>query len=632
MYRAQASAGDDPEFGPPLDLIIAEALQRRSADSPVISQMIDTRDRYNGDIVTPLGDVKGKVAMNRPGPNFFIECIDGAARAGASRLPKITCPTGPTDSDAARARADTRQTALYGNWYFSQLDLKLHRAFRHLVGYGTTAMVVVPDERAQRAKIEVREPLTAYPELRAPDDVRSPKDVVFLYARSAEWIKANYPTKAPDYLANASGKGWQTLWNVLEWVDEECIVIAVMGPRFPPMGYADAAPFGYGAFELDRYRNLAGCVPVVCPRRVTLDRIQGQLAALTGYSDLYAKLMALEITATEKAIFPDMVLMSKNGLMPQLSGNKWKDGRSGEVNLVTDSAIEVIGKTPGPSTMPMLQEIGMHIRSSGSVSPLYGGNAAGMRTGAGVDALGDVSINPMVAETQTVMARMLEELNSAVMKVEKGYFGDKSFTVVLGLGGSDKSVTYTPNKDFDFTETVVSYPIPGASITETSVALAQLESTKMMSRRTARHQHPMIADADVEEEQVDLEQIHDAVLAKFGSDITSGGSTLLVAARAQVLMEDEHLTLARAVLKAESEQSNQGPATGAPGGPPAVGPDGQPIPPEMAQALGQPGGAGPAGAGGTGGPPPPIPGPAQGLVNLRHVIQGVNASPSPSAV
>ena len=90
--------------------------------------------------------------------------------------------------------------------------------------------------------------------------------------------------------------------------------------------------------------------------------------------------------------------MSRNGEVPELVGDKWQDGRTGNVNMLVNGQMEVIGKEAGPGTMPMLQLIDNHIRGSSGASTLYGGANGGMRTGVGVDALGDYSVNPMAAE------------------------------------------------------------------------------------------------------------------------------------------------------------------------------------------------------------------------------------------
>jgi hypothetical protein len=602
--------------------------QRRTQDSVLFEGMIENRDRYNGDVVIPLPDVSGMPAANRPGPNFFQEAIDGHARSANGALPKISCPVRNPDSEHSIALADRRQGALYGAWYETQLDLKLDRSYRHQAAYGTCAFVVMASEVLGRADIQVRDPLTAYPELRAPDDIRSPSDCGFLFARSSQWIDANYPN-SPEYLRKSSDQGWDTLWDVVEWIDEYDVVIGVMGPRFPAYGYADARPYGYNAVELERWPNKAGRCTAIVPRRATLDRIMGQMTSMINYSDLYGRMMTLQLVATEKAIFPDLAVISRTGNPPTLVGNKWHDGRSGNVNMLIDAAIEVIGKEPGPGTMPMLQLMDQHIRG-GSGGDLLGGGNGGMRTGAGIDALGDYQVNPMVAESQRIMQRSLTELNKVWIEQSKGSFGDKEFTVILGLPGSAKTVTYTPNKDFDSNENVVAYASPGADANKLAVALVQLEASKIISRKTARRGHPLVQDEDEEEQFVAIEGASDAVQAGLAQEISVGQVTTAEAARyGQLLAEGMGVFEAR--LQAAAEMAVQGPAPGTPGGAPPVGapgPQGQPgapIPPGLAQALAA------QGAGPQSSPDEGVPTAQPGAMNLRHILQGVNEQVSPGA-
>jgi hypothetical protein len=625
-----------------LDEIVSIMRMRRSQDSLLIQQMIEVRDRYNGDTVVPLPDVAGYEAMNRPGPNFVQEAVDGVARRANSMLPRIACP--PLDpSDAETHRAERRQGALYARWYSSELDLKLFRAYRHLAGYGTCAMMVMPDDVRGHATIENRDPITAYPELRAPDDIRPPKNCGFLFARSVDWIRSHYP-EAEQFVVNAAGRNWDTLWDMVEWVDENEIVIGIMGPRMPAYSYQDSRPYGYTAYELRRWKNKAGICPVVIPRRVTIDRIIGQLSAIIGYTDLYARLLSLALVADEKATFPDLVIISKNGMPPQLVNGRWKDGRSGEVNLVTDAAIEVIGKTPGTSTLPMLEMTEQSIRTTSGASALFGGapGPAG-RSGAAMTSLGGYSIDPLVQESQMIMQRALAYLNEGIMAVEEGYYPDSKFTVVLGLRGSMKTVTYNPKNDFRNKANIVSYPFPGADINQLSVAIAQKISTQELSKRSGRNMDPFIDDPDQEEEWVNAEALESALRDGFATQIAQGQMPVPVAARAMVLVY-QGKTLPEAILQATAEAASQGPAPGATGadaGPPTAG--GQP------GAQGTPGPAGPGGAGGqmspalaqmlaaTGSGPQAGPGAAQptappDLMNLRHVLQGVNENSSSAAV
>ncbi len=611
-------------MGKSFDEIISLMRQRRTQDSVIIQEMIENRDRYNGDVVVIQPDVSSLPVANRPGPNFFQEAVDGNARLANATMPKITAPTINPESKRSEKLAENRQALMYGVWYESQLNLKLARSFRHLTAYGTHAMIVVADEELGRADIQIRDPLTAYPELRAPDDIRPPRDCGFLFGRSAQWLTSHYPNKVPAYLSETVDKGWDTLWDVVEWIDEDEIVIGIMGPRFPAYGYADARPYGYNAVELGRWPNRAGMVPVIVPRRATLDQIMGQLTSMINYSDLYSRMLSLELVATEKAIFPDLAILSRTGDVPVLVGNRWQDGRTGNVNLITNAAVEVIGKEPGPGTIPVLTMIDNHIRGSMGASPLYAGQAAGMRTGAGVDALGDFNVNPMVAEAQSIMERSLIEANKAIVAVQKGYFGKKARTFVLGMSGSIKTVTITPDTDIDSDLNVVSYLAPGADVNRYAVALTQLSATGIMSQRTARDKHPLIDDPLEEEQFVALEKINDAVLAGMAQEIAQGQMPTTVAARAAQMIE-KGATVYDALLKAAAEAATGAPAPGAQGGPPPTGAGGQPVPPGLAQMLAA------QGAGPQAQPGNSIPAAPPGLMNLRHVLQGINEQSSAQA-
>lgn len=606
------------------DQIVSVMRQRRDADSTLIRGMIQVRDRYNADVVTPSPSVSGVAAANRPGPNFFQEGIDGLARTANESLPKIYCPVLDPEKDSSRKLASRREGALYGAWYENQLELLLYRGFRHLAAYGTHAMVVLPDDKLERASIALRDPLTAYPELRAADDIRSPDNCGFLFARSAQWITAHYP-QAEKFVKIGPQQGWDTLWDVVEWIDEESIVIGIMGPRFPAYGAADARPYGQNALMLGRWPNKAGRCTVVVPRRATLDRIMGQMAAMINYSDLFSDMLYLQITATEKATFPDLVVMSRNGEVPELVGDKWQDGRTGNVNMLVNGQMEVIGKEAGPGTMPMLQLIDNHIRGSSGASTLYGGANGGMRTGVGVDALGDFSVNPMAAEAMKIMAYSLSELNVSWMDVQKGYYGDKKFTCILGLSGSAKTVQYIPNRDFKDTSNVVAYLAPGVDMNRYATAVAQMVATDMMSKKTGREKSPLIDSPQEEEQYVAIEKATDAALAGFAQEIAQGAKSSTEAALFAKYIASG-MTTFDALIQAAADMKTQGAAQGAPGGPPATAPDGSSIPPALAQALAA------QQAGPQQQPGNSIPAAAPGSMNLRHVLQGVNETVSPSAV
>lgn len=554
--------------------ILAIITQRRSQDSSLIRAMINIRDRYNGDVVVPLPDVSGDPQLPMVAMQAISDGVDNTAMQAASSRAGIFTPA-LTDSALSRRRADDRRRALYSTWHFSQLgDVHMYRAYRHLCGYGTNAFVVLNDSVAGRARVEVRDPLSAYPELRAPEDLRNPTNCGFVYGRSREWLIAHYP-ESEEYFRNAPGHNWDTLWDVVEWIDEEDVVLGILGPRLPAYGPVDTRNIGYYGYELRRWENKAGMCPVVAPRRVTLDRIQGQLTKIIPTLDLLQRLTALDVAAAERAIFPDMVAIGRGPTPPQLISGPWRDGRTGQVNIMTEGDVKLLQGAPGPLTQPVLDRIERVIRATGSVSPFYSGeNTGSLRTGKAIDTMGSFSIDPRVEELQKIMARALTSLNTAIAAVEKGYFGNRKITGYSGFASDTTLIEYTPNDIYQDIPlngvdpsrlSVVEYDFPGQNVSEATVTVGQLVGADLISRHTARVKHPYVGDADFEEEQVVKEKVQEAVLTGFLQQTSAG--TLPLPDAVKVLDE---LSKGKGLLEAinsaqEAAQARQASVPEAPG-------------------------------------------------------------------
>ena len=600
--------------GRPFNEIVSIMRQRRTQDSLLLNQMIMTRDRVNGDIVIPLFDTSGEPNLTPPSPRLIADAIDHTAMRAAQQRAVIACPSTDLSSKTATKRADTRKKALYGRWHSSQLwDVKLYRSYRHLVGYGTNCFIVLPDEIAGHAAIELRDPLTAYPELRAPDDIRDPLNVGFIFGRSVEWIAQHYP-EATNFLKNAAGRNWDTLWDMVEWVDEDEVVVGILGPRMPAYGAQDSRPYGYNGYELRRWENKAGMVPVCCPRRVTLDRIMGQIGALIGLVDLYDRMTALMVVAAEKGIFADIVAIGPNeNDPPQLIDGEWHDGRTGKVNRVVGGTVNYLTNTPGPYTGQLLDRLETAIRESGNATNLFGGeNPAGLRTGRAIDSLGSFSVDPRVEEAQKIMARALTSVNEAVVATEKGYFGNRKLVAFTGWSSEESTVEYTPDKDFDSVQNVVEYPFPGVDVSQISVALGQLQGMGAISLKTMRTKHPFIDDPDQEESLVDMDGIKKAVLGGLEQALASDPMQVPLGVKVLAKMRQGADFVDAIVAAHEEAQKEQAAAQQAAPGAPET----------------QPG----LGAGPNNPPTPAVPPPAPGLQNLRDLVGAINAHTAPQAV
>lgn len=521
------------------DEVSALITQRRMSDTTLKRQMIDTRDRYNGDVVIALPDVDGGPNVPVSTPYLIADAIESNAMRAASTTPIIHVPALDPTSSRSRDRAQTRRRALYSTWDHSALlESILPRSYRHLCGYGTNALVVVPDFEGHRARIETRDPLTSYPSHRSPEDTSEPIDVGFVYGRSPQWLRAHYPECAEYFEAARSRAGRYSphnadrlaegLWDVVEWIDEDQIMMGVLGPRENTSESRDIFPGGAG-FHLRSWDNRAGMVPVASPRRVTMDRIDGQVSKLTGIVDMMGKLMALDVLAAEKAVFADMVVLDRNGT-PQLlnASGRWNDGRTGEANLVKADSVALLQSSPGPLTHPVIDRLERNFRVSGGMPGMMSGeNSNGLRTGNALDTMGSISVDPRIQELQRLMTRALKVVNTATVEVEKGYFPNRKQVFFSGWPGDFGHVEYIPSKDFDSNENAVAYAFPGTDINQLTVAIGQSVGTGLISKKTGRSKHPLIDDPDAEEKNIISEQIEEAAMATFIQQAQAGALPLI---------------------------------------------------------------------------------------------------------
>ena len=581
------------------DEIVGIVKQRQQNGSVLLERMLEVKERYNGDYVIPIPSMEGEPVLPPLTPALISENIDAVAQRAASVMPFIGCPAVDGSKERgvrSREYADIRRKALAATWYQSKYKVKIRRAYRHLAGYATACLIVHPDFDKGMPRIDVRDPLGVYPEPKSYEDVDPPANVGFIYGKSGEWLRSHYPAArsenggpvAPD------DRSSQELWDVVEWVDSEHIVIGIMGPRYEHYNQV----YGHHAatIELSRAPNKAGMPCVITPGRVTLDRIASSISNVVGIVDLMSKMMALEIMATEKAIFPDRYIIGRSGQVPMIVGGEWKDGREGQVNVLLDA--EQIGElrsAPDPSTNIAIDRLERNARISTGTVPQIGGETYGaLRTGRGIDSLMGAALDPRIQEMQEIMEAHLPFLNECILASYKGYFGGKKFSMFTGYAGDFGQVDFTPNEHFEIFDNVVSHSIPGADIQGTTIQLGQLLSMKGISLRTFRTKHPFIEDPEMEGRRVDEEQLEEAVMAAIQQQALSGQLPVVYVSKIEKHRK-KGLDIFQAIEKADAEvRAEQAAVAPAPE-------EGMAMAPEQAMGLA----AGPAGMAPQGAPPGP---------------------------
>ena len=597
--------------------IVGIVRQRQDIQSPLLSKMIDIKDRYNGDYVIPLPSMDEEPVLPPLTPALISENIDAVAQRAASVTPYIGCPAvDPSKERGKRSRqyADIRKRALAATWYQNKYKLKMRRAYRHLAGYATTALVVNPDFKTGMPKIEVRDPLGVYPEPSAAENYDIPRNCAFVYGKSGDWLRANYPASRDENGGPiASDKNArQELWDCCEWIDEEHIVIGIMGPRYNH--FNQTYPYHSTQLELSRYKNLAGMPCVITPGRVTLDKISSSVSNVVGMVDLMAKLMALELIAQEKAIFPDRYIIGRSGQVPMIVGGEWKDGREGEVNVLLDA--EQIGElrgAPDQNTNIAIDRLERNARVSTGTVPQIGGESYGaLRTGRGIDALMGAALDPRIQELQEIMEGHLPHLNECLFATYKGYWGSKTISTFTGYEGDFGQVEFTPDEHFETYDNVVSHSVPGADVQGTTIQLGQLLQMKGISLSTFRTKHPFIEDPEAEGRRVDEEQLEEAVMVAIQQQAVQGALPVIYISKIEKYRK-KGLDIFEAIEKAD-EDIREMQAAQAP--PPDAG---QAMSPEEAMGLAGPPQAIPPEAMAEGQPPQQV-APQQAMAEMQAAL------------
>ena len=512
--------------------------------------MRNLRDYYNGDVIVPLpelnADEQSAVA------NLLAQGLDQTAMRIASTRPDVYCP--PTDPARKRSRdnSEIRRKAIFGWWENSRMDLQIAKRARQLIGYATTITQLRFNPKTGCPEWHVRDPLTAYPAtLLGVDDMR-PRDVVFAYERPLGYLRSMYPETARMFQGD-SGAGEDQGIEMIEYVDgEEQVLIAMRGPV--KTGLFGTAPNSDEniVVELERAPNPLGECPVVCAERISLDDSQGQFDGILGMYQMQARLMALEVIAVQKGVFPDTWLVGRQGETPQIVNPA--DGLTGEVGVIRGGELRDMQMQPGYMTNPAIDRLERAQRLTAGIPAEFGGESpTNIRTGRRGDAVLSAVVDFPVQEAQRILARSLEEENKLAITMAKKYAGGKGKSFYVTTKNAKGRVDYTPNTNFDTTDNVVIYSQAGADINNLVIGGGQRVGMGTMSKRSFMTIDPLVEDPEFEHDAVVAEQLEQALLVSIQQQASEGSIPPSDLARIMELVANNDYELAEAVDKVQKE-------------------------------------------------------------------------------
>jgi hypothetical protein len=128
--------------------IVSSVRVRQMNNGELLSKMIEVRRRYNADWVVPYVSEMDQEALPTTTPGLIAEAIDFIGMRAASVMPYMNSPAidGSRPSGVRSLEyAGIRRKIMGATHHKSMTKLHLRRAMRHLAGYATTSMIVVPD-------------------------------------------------------------------------------------------------------------------------------------------------------------------------------------------------------------------------------------------------------------------------------------------------------------------------------------------------------------------------------------------------------------------------------------------------------------------------------------------------------
>lgn len=541
--------------------------ERKRATEDVRNRMEQVRAVYDGEHRVSLPEVDGMAAP--PVPNILAQGVDQMAGRIASTTPQVrVVPTMP--GRRAERKAKTAASVLSAWMTADRLNLKQVQRARHLTAYGCMATVMGWNNRENRPTWEVRQPSGAYWPIGTPVDQSIPHDIVFEYKRTAGWLRAN------GYGAHvqAVSEGWDkttdtTQMTVLEYLDEEQHTLLLLHGD-PMTGRTRTA-------VLTTRNHALGVTPATIGQRVGLDRLSGQFDQMLAMYEAQALLMALEIVAVQKGIFPDTFLESRPGEVARFIDGP-HDGRTGLVNIVAGGQIRVLTEQPGYLTNPTIDRLERNQRVTSGVPAEFGGESGGnIRTGRRGDAVLSAATEMPIAYAQGILAAALEGEALIAARMAYRYDGEATRSVTSGAGTSPRAITYRAEDLFDKdTRPSVIYPAAGSDINQLVVGLGQRVGLGIMSKKTASQLDPMVDNPEYEHDSIVAEGLEQSLLAGIQQQAASGQIPPLVLAKVMRLVQNDRLELAEALTKVtddalkeqqRAQQTQQGQQQAGPMGP-----------------------------------------------------------------
>lgn len=526
--------------------------ERQKYWNPLHAAMSEIKAIYDGEAVVNLPDM-GRDEQSSV-PNLLAQGVDQMAGRISSVIPQVTFASEKPGDRAADRRATTAAQTVTGWWEEDRLPMKMKARARHLIAYGMAPSVVRYCPKRKKPTWDVRNPLETFPSVDRVPGTILPSDVIFAYQRSVGWLRSKGYSPHVRAITGRDDTAPDTLLLLLEYVDEDGIHLVLAGHSDPNaylLGwnrYVGNLPTSTRAVSLEVV-DTGGIMVASVPTRLTLNRPGGQFDSMTGMYYTQAKLMALEVLAVEKGVFPDVYLESRAGEVARFIDGPY-DGRTGQVNIVQGGVIREQANNPGYMSTQTIDRLERSQRVTAGIPAEFGGESgSNIRTGRRGDAVLSAVIDFPVSEAQEVLGYALQDEDKAAIALAKKYDFGETRRIFVGVGNTRKPVTYIADKVFTHDEHMVSYPVVGTDMNSLIIGLGQRVGLGIMSKETAAELDPFIADAEQEHDRIIAEGLEQALVSGIQQQAAGGAMPPMIVAKVMTLVKNDRMEIAEAMTK-----------------------------------------------------------------------------------
>lgn len=468
-----------------------ESLRRAAADRD--QRYHNVHDIRSGDIDSV---VPGSMPDAWPKP-IVANLIDTSARDMAEVMgviPSINCATGNLSTDKAK-KFSGKKTKI-ANYYVECSGLRGGRQIVAADMYGTFGMVVYcvePDFENQRPHIRVENPMGVYPEF---DFLGRVKSYTKVWQEKAIHLAAKFPQVTRIIQANNTTSNDMSSWGereieVVKYCDADRVIM------YLPM---------LGNVIVDQMENPLGKVYVSIGKRPSFDKeIRGAYDDALWVQLAKARFALLGMESAEKSVRASMVVPRDVTHMQVGDDKIIRTDNPGGVNFVAPQ----LSPAAFQQGAALEQELRVGTRTPESRS---GNMDASVITGRGVEELMG-GFNTVIATGQTVLSEALKGALELCFEMDEKLWPTKKKTIRGTVQGTPYEETYTPKKDIngDYTVDVTYGFAAGQDPARAVVALLQLRGDQLISRDFFQRQLPMDIDVTQMQEQIDNEQMLDAL-------------------------------------------------------------------------------------------------------------------------